>query len=181
MPRPPPRDLPNPGIEPTSLTSPALASRFFITSATWEAPLSCRGFGFQSQLPGRLTTTSFLGAQGKQSLHLELPWEITAAAQMSGLSVPLVLPYYYLGTADGGRGSGLPVATLSLPCLLLGRSPARGPALSATGADRCPCCSVPVGLPSPSHPTHTCTHTQSERPPGWQSSFGSPVEQDALM
>ena len=32
--------LPNPGIEPTSLMSPALASGFFITSATWEALIS---------------------------------------------------------------------------------------------------------------------------------------------
>ena len=31
------RDLPNPGIKPMSLTSPALAGRFFTTSATWEA------------------------------------------------------------------------------------------------------------------------------------------------
>ena len=31
------RDLPNPGIEPTSLPSPALAGRFFTTSTTWEA------------------------------------------------------------------------------------------------------------------------------------------------
>ena len=30
-------DLPNPGIKPTSLVSPALAGRFFTTSATWEA------------------------------------------------------------------------------------------------------------------------------------------------
>ena len=30
-------DLPNPGIEPESLTSPALAGGFFTTSATWEA------------------------------------------------------------------------------------------------------------------------------------------------
>ena len=29
-------DLPNPGIEPMSLTFPALASRFFTTRATWE-------------------------------------------------------------------------------------------------------------------------------------------------
>ena len=35
-----PRDLPNPGIELASLTSSALAGRFFTTSATWE--LSCR-------------------------------------------------------------------------------------------------------------------------------------------
>jgi len=29
--------LPNPGIKPTSLTSPAWAGSFFTTSATWEA------------------------------------------------------------------------------------------------------------------------------------------------
>ena len=33
---PSPGDLPNPGIEPISLTSPALAGGFFTTSATWE-------------------------------------------------------------------------------------------------------------------------------------------------
>ena len=37
LPCPPPGDLPNPGIEQPSLRSPALASGFFITSATWEA------------------------------------------------------------------------------------------------------------------------------------------------
>ena len=31
-------DLPNPGIEPTSLESLALVGGFFATSATWEAP-----------------------------------------------------------------------------------------------------------------------------------------------
>ena len=30
-------DLPDPGIDRTSLLSPALAGRFFTTSATWEA------------------------------------------------------------------------------------------------------------------------------------------------
>ena len=37
LPRPPPEALPDPGIEPKSLMSPALASSFFTTSATWEA------------------------------------------------------------------------------------------------------------------------------------------------
>ena len=36
----PPGDLPNPGIKPVSLMSPALAGEFFTTSATWEAPLN---------------------------------------------------------------------------------------------------------------------------------------------
>ena len=34
---PPPRDLPNPGIEPVYLTSLGLVGRFFSTSVTWEA------------------------------------------------------------------------------------------------------------------------------------------------
>ena len=37
LPCPPPRDLPNLRIKPESLMSPALAGRFFTTSATWEA------------------------------------------------------------------------------------------------------------------------------------------------
>ena len=37
LPCPSPRNLPYPGTEPSSLTSPALAGRFFTTSATWEA------------------------------------------------------------------------------------------------------------------------------------------------
>ena len=32
------KDLPNPGIELTSLMSPVLAGGFFTTSTTWEAP-----------------------------------------------------------------------------------------------------------------------------------------------
>ena len=37
LPCPPPGDLPNPRMEPGSLTSPALTGGFFTTSATWEA------------------------------------------------------------------------------------------------------------------------------------------------
>ena len=40
LPCPPPGDLPKPGIEPTSLMSPALAGKFFTTSATQEAQCS---------------------------------------------------------------------------------------------------------------------------------------------
>ena len=38
LPCPPPGALPYPGIEPTSLMSPALGSGFFTTSTTWEGP-----------------------------------------------------------------------------------------------------------------------------------------------
>ena len=41
LPCPPPGHLPNPGIEPMSLTFPALAGGFFNTSAPLEAPSSC--------------------------------------------------------------------------------------------------------------------------------------------
>ena len=37
LPCPPLGDLPNPGIKPMSLTSPALAGRFFTTSTTLKA------------------------------------------------------------------------------------------------------------------------------------------------
>ena len=36
LPGPPPGDLLDPGLEPTSLMSPALVGGFFTTSATWE-------------------------------------------------------------------------------------------------------------------------------------------------
>ena len=37
LPFPPPGDLPDPGIKPVFLASPALAGGFFTTSAPWEA------------------------------------------------------------------------------------------------------------------------------------------------
>ena len=40
LPCPSPRDLPDPGIKPNSLMSPARAARFFTTSTTWEAQWS---------------------------------------------------------------------------------------------------------------------------------------------
>ena len=39
MPCPLPGDLPDPGIEPINLMSPALEGGFFTTSTTWEAPV----------------------------------------------------------------------------------------------------------------------------------------------
>ena len=41
-PCPPLGHLPNPWIKPTSLMFPALAGRFFTTSTTWQAWISCR-------------------------------------------------------------------------------------------------------------------------------------------
>ena len=39
-----PTGSPDPGIKPTSLTSPAVAGGFFTTSATWETPSYMRMF-----------------------------------------------------------------------------------------------------------------------------------------
>ena len=36
LPCPPPGDLPNPGMKPVSLMSPALTGGFFTTSTTWK-------------------------------------------------------------------------------------------------------------------------------------------------
>ena len=50
LPCPPSDDLPNPGIEPMSLVSPELASRFFTTSTTWAAhALITRSINSQKQ------------------------------------------------------------------------------------------------------------------------------------
>ena len=49
-----PEDLSNPGIEPTSLTSSALAGGFFTTSASWE---SACGIALSKDAEGVLTDT----------------------------------------------------------------------------------------------------------------------------
>ena len=50
LPFSPPVDLPDPGIEPASLMSPALAGRFFTTNIPYEAPLDSLSF-FQGIFP----------------------------------------------------------------------------------------------------------------------------------
>ena len=47
LPCPPPGDLLDPEIKPTSIISPALADGFFTTSATWEEKLEIRALGGQ--------------------------------------------------------------------------------------------------------------------------------------
>ena len=53
LPCPPPEDLPDPEIESMSHISPSLASRFFTTSTTWEAPIHVSILP-QTPLPCRL-------------------------------------------------------------------------------------------------------------------------------
>ena len=50
LPCPPPGDLPDPGIEPMSLASPALAGGFFTTSANWEVRSNNGGGGLVAKL-----------------------------------------------------------------------------------------------------------------------------------
>ena len=59
LPCPPPGNLPHPGIEPTSLRSPALVGRFFTTSAAWEAH-SCYTAYQCNQVKTEIILVSFL-------------------------------------------------------------------------------------------------------------------------
>ena len=56
LPCTPPGDLPDPekvaGIEPASLMSPALASEFFMTTATWKLEWVAIPFSSRSSQPG---------------------------------------------------------------------------------------------------------------------------------
>ena len=52
LPCPPPGD-PDPGIDPASLMSPALAGGFFTTTTTWEAQFLC-GWTASSELPSQI-------------------------------------------------------------------------------------------------------------------------------
>ena len=52
LPCPPPGDLPDPGIEPASLKSPALAGVFFTTSITLGSPRLVVEIGNSHKMPG---------------------------------------------------------------------------------------------------------------------------------
>ena len=71
LPFPPPGDLPNPGLEPVSFTSPALAGRFLTTS------------------------TSNLDFDMKGLLHTESHTE----SQLWAFSISIPIPYQYLGNS----------------------------------------------------------------------------------
>ena len=68
LPFPPPRYPPNPGIEPVSLTSPALAGRRFTTSETWEAHFHVSHYTvtitLQSSCFPPSSPSTFFGASG---------------------------------------------------------------------------------------------------------------------
>ena len=76
LPCSPTGDLPNPGIEPASFMSPALASGFFTPSATWEALYRqiCPNFFSNTKLtqtsPSQITS-NFPKAVSLSSKHLQ--------------------------------------------------------------------------------------------------------------
>ena len=55
-----PGNLPDPGIEPTSLMSLSLTGRFFTTSATWETPRVTWNLVLNERKPGRVKLRSHL-------------------------------------------------------------------------------------------------------------------------
>ena len=70
LPFPTPWDLPNPGIEPSSLSSPALADGFFTTSTTWETPENSDTHGKRYiPAPGPLGTPGFECCFGSGIFH----------------------------------------------------------------------------------------------------------------
>ena len=77
LPGPPPRDLPNPGMEPTSLMSPALAGGFFTTCPSIQGVQQTQG-GRKSEL---LAVADVVGAPGLGSaqphvLDAEVRWPL---------------------------------------------------------------------------------------------------------
>ena len=77
LPCPLPGDLPDPGIEPESLMSPALAGKFFTTSTTWEA----QGRLFSPQRPVPLDVPRV------PSHHLEVFWSFCSQLPPSTTSL----------------------------------------------------------------------------------------------
>ena len=67
LPCPPPGDLPDPGIEPVSLMSPAWAGGFFTTNATW-------GLVIWFHANSNLLSATSLHMEGRA--HRDLSWNL---------------------------------------------------------------------------------------------------------
>jgi len=82
LPCPPPGDLPDPGIEPTSLMSPAWAGGFFTASGTGKPLYTVKTYSVENPSPssnlstqGDLDTTGVLKVRGLV-LHHQRLWEM---------------------------------------------------------------------------------------------------------
>ena len=60
LPFPSPGDLTDPGIEPASLTSSALAGGFFTARATWEALSVCLSLGYSLSFQLLIALSNFI-------------------------------------------------------------------------------------------------------------------------
>ena len=91
LPCPPAGDLPNPGIETASLTSPALTGGFFTTSATWEATISERRRidAFELWCWRRLLRVPWTARRSNQSILKE----ISPGISLEGMMLRLKLQY----------------------------------------------------------------------------------------
>ena len=69
----PPGDLPDPGIEPVSLMTPALASGFFTTGATWEAWVMVGEVWAKMGIAGT-GLSGYAGIKGKYTEGQKLPF-----------------------------------------------------------------------------------------------------------
>ena len=86
LPCPPPGDLPDLGIKPTSLMSPALASRLFTTSTTWEVPFSAILQHKIKRIKKKfLSSSEYQLSLWPNSDHLSYIWEKKNSFQISCL------------------------------------------------------------------------------------------------
>ena len=87
---PSPGDLPDPGIQPTSLASPALAGEFFTTSTTWEAQLGRQLWGHYSADCRGTRTEAFISAlMGPHVGHLTSLRTRVSSSKGQSLSEPI--------------------------------------------------------------------------------------------
>ena len=91
LPCPPPGDLPKPGIESTSLTSPALESGFFTASATWEV---LWGGLFPSAVATYLGGPLIL--HGDHTSNIVLCWPANFLSSSSSAHGLWLSPFYHL-------------------------------------------------------------------------------------
>ena len=91
-----PGDFPDSGIEPMSLVSPALAGRFFITSATWQTPNS-QGWFQKHCVPGIRDKDRVLflntGTQDFLFYFLQLPMNLVISKQKDKLKKNLFITW----------------------------------------------------------------------------------------
>ena len=90
LPFPSPGDLPDQGIEPTSLLSPELAGRFFSTSTTWEVRRDIQFSSVQSLGPIQLFATPWITAR-QASLSITNSWSLPKL-----MSIESVMPSSHL-------------------------------------------------------------------------------------